>query len=159
MRTIELGRGYTTVVDEDDYDKLSQYNWSVDERSHTTYVKRSVYEGGIRTGTEIMHRLIMDAPEDMQVDHINGDGLDNRKENLRLCSQKQNLMNKRSVVDSSSKHKGVCWDKGSSKWRAYIQVDKKKKHLGYYTDELAAASAYNEAAKEHFGEYAKVNSV
>ena len=105
-----------------------------------------------------MHREIMNAPEGLVVDHINRNGLDNRKVNLRLATAMQNVWNsKRNVNTDSSKYKGVSWDKNKHKWRASIGIDRKTKHLGYFEDEKMAAKAYDKAAKEHRGEFAVLN--
>ena len=91
------------------------------------------------------------------VDHINGDRLDNRRFNLRLCTNQQNQMNKTKRVGSSSRFKGVYFQKTSRKWVAAIQKDRKLKHIGLFSDELDAARAYDAAAKEAFGEFAWLN--
>ena len=104
-----------------------------------------------------MHRVIMDAPKGMHVDHINGNGLDNRRENLRLCTNSQNHMNRKTHRDSSSKYKGVSWNKRNSKWQAYIGSGIKRKNLGYFASESDAAKAYDIKAKECFGEFARLN--
>ena len=113
---------------------------------------------------KLFHRLIMEIhhPElrnnlELQVDHINGNRLDNRKENLRLATPQQNQMNRKSHRNSTSKYKGVSWDKSRNKWRALIMIDNKYKHIGRYQDEREAALAYDKAARELFGEYAHLN--
>ena len=103
-----------------------------------------------------MHGLIMPAPDGQFVDHINGNGLDNRRENLRLVTHQQNSFNQKHH-GGSSKFKGVSIDRISGSWRAYITVDGKRKHLGRHGTEIDAAKAYDMAAKEFFGEYAKLN--
>src|SRR5690242_17796567 len=102
-----------------------------------------------------MHRVIMNASADIHVDRINGDGLDNRRENLRLCTRDENMMNRRKNSNNSSGYKGV--DRNKGKWRAYIQVDKKWIHLGYFSTAEQAAHAYDNAAKKYFGEFANTN--
>lgn len=104
-----------------------------------------------------MHRLIMNTPEGMLVDHINHDCLDNRKSNLRICTHAENARNKRPVI-GTSKYKGVYWDKTNKKWEAHIRKGKDVKYLGQFKCEKKAALAYNEKAKELFGEFAYLNT-
>lgn len=104
-----------------------------------------------------MHRLIMNTPDHLVCDHINHNGIDNRKQNLRNCTKKQNRANSRSLAKSSSKYKGVCWDKSCKKWCAYIKNNDKRTHLGYFEDEAEAARAHDRAAKKIRGEFAALN--
>lgn len=104
-----------------------------------------------------MHRLILDAPEGTHVDHINGDGLDNRRENIRICTPQLNQANSRKHIVGSSRYKGVAWSAAARKWRAYIAVDRKQTHLGLFESEVEAAQAYDQKAREVFGEYAFTN--
>ena len=104
-----------------------------------------------------MHRLIMQAIDGQYVDHINGDGLDNRRENLRICTHAQNMQNQMPVRLGTSKYKGVSWDKVAKKWAAHINLDGKPKKLGRFVAEEDAAKAYDSAAIEHYGEYARPN--
>lgn len=103
-----------------------------------------------------LHRMVMNAPYGVQVDHINGDTLDNRRCNLRLCSHAENQHNKNSQA-GTSKYKGVYLYKRDKKWRAMIAKNKKNIHLGYFNDEIQAAHAYDEAARQLFGEFARLN--
>lgn len=109
-----------------------------------------------------MHRILMDAPESFCVDHINGNGLDNRKQNLRLCSTSENAKNKRKTDRKKSSHyKGVYKFDGykNKKWIAKIILDGESKWLGNFREEAAAAVAYNFAAEKYFGEFAKFNVI
>jgi len=99
----------------------------------------------------------MSAPADMQVDHINGNPLDNRRENLRICTRAQNTCNRKAVVNSKSGYKGVTKKNSSRKWIPEIRKDGKKLYLGSYNTPEEAAKAYDKAAKEIFGEFAKLN--
>lgn len=100
----------------------------------------------------------MTAPTGLVVDHINHNGLDNRRRNLRIVTAKQNSWNMRSAKGrGTSNYKGVGWVKNKRKWRASISIDNKPKHLGYFEDEKKAAAAYDKAAKEHRGEFAVLN--
>lgn len=106
-----------------------------------------------------MHRLIMNAQNGQMIDHINGNVLDNRKENLRLCNKSTNAMNCKVHKHNTSGYKGVAWHKQMKKWRAYIVINDKQKSLGLYKTKEEAAKAYNKAALELFGEFAKVNKI
>jgi len=99
----------------------------------------------------------MDAPGHLVVDHIDRNGLNNRRSNLRLCSAAQNACNSGSARGSSSKYKGVCWNKREGKWVASIRFKNKLHLMGYFTDEIAAAKAYDKSASEFFGEFAYLN--
>ena len=99
----------------------------------------------------------MNAPAGMQIDHINGNGLDNRKVNLRLCNSSQNQRNARKRKSGTSRFKGVDWHKESKKWRARICVNRKRIHIGRYKSEFEAAQAYDKKAIELFGEFASLN--
>ena len=105
-----------------------------------------------------LHRLVMDAPKGVPVDHINGDILNCTRANLRLCSNAENNRNSRMRKDNSSGRKGVCWDRQKGKWRAAIKLDGKQKHLGLFTCLEAAAAAYDKAALELHGDFARTNA-
>jgi len=105
-----------------------------------------------------MHRIIINAPEDMFVDHINHNGLDNRKANLRLATPADNARYARyPKINTSSKYRGVWYNKQRKKWRATIVVNRKRKHLGYFKDERQAAHAYDESAKKYYKDFAILN--
>ena len=104
-----------------------------------------------------MHRQITNAPDHRVVDHIDHDGLNNRKRNLRLCTFAENCRNTRRTAPSTSKYKGVHWNKRRKKWAASIRFDNKTYHLGCFDSELAAALAYDQAAKKYHGAFASLN--
>jgi len=106
-----------------------------------------------------MHRLIMKNPDNLDVDHIDGDRLDNQKSNLRKATQSQNSMNQKNQSGRSSNFKGVCWHTRDHKHQAYIKINQKRKHIGYFDSEIEAAKAYNAAAIKYFGEFARLNDV
>jgi len=152
-RAIPLNQGRYTIVDADDYEELSRYNWCAVKEGRTWYA----YTLTIDCKPLPMHRVITNAPKGLVVDHKNHNGLNNRKPNLRLCTQRQNQRNRRPKRGSSSQYKGVSWHKEKKKFRAAIFYNGKNIHLGYFKDEVEAAKAYDKKAKELFGEFAYLN--
>lgn len=106
-----------------------------------------------------MHRLILSLKSGEICDHINGDKLDNRKKNLRVCTSSQNLANRGSQKNSRSGIKGVTFYVRTGKWAANIAFNRKQTFLGYFLSKEEAASAYNQAAIEHHGEFARLNKI
>lgn len=104
-----------------------------------------------------MHRFILDAPHGMEVDHKNGDGLDCRRENMRLATRKQNAFNRKRPSVNTSGFKGVTLVKPTGKWLAQIEVGGKNMHLGTYESKIEAARAYDKAAIKYHGEFARLN--
>jgi hypothetical protein len=160
-KAIPLTRDKFAIVDEADYGWLNQWKWCY---AYGGYVGRSQYLGGGRenavTKTILMHRLIMNAPLFLHVDHVNRNTLDNRRENMRLVTNSQNMMNRIANVNfASSQYKGVSWHKTKQKWGVVIVKDKIRYNLGHFDDESKAALAYNAAAIKLFGPYARLNRV
>lgn len=157
-KEIPLTQDKVTLVDIENYDYLNQWKWFADKdrKNSIFYAKRSVLKNGKQT-TLKMHREILKPPKDMEIDHKNRDGLDNRKCNLRLCNRSQNQMNKEIQRNNTSSYKGVSWHERGKKWQAYIRKDYKRKHLGLFNIKEEAALAYNEAAIKSFGEFARLN--
>ena len=155
---IYVGDGLFAICEWGDFDLVKGYKWNLSSKiksgcnyaqawdSHKTSERRQIR----------MHSLIMQTPVGMYVDHINGDGLDNRRSNLRVVTHQQNTFNQ-SQHGGTSGFKGVCFDSETGLWRAYIQANKKRLSLGRHGTEIEAAKAYDTAAKEYFGEYAKLN--
>ena len=152
-KRIKLTFGKYAIVDADDYGWLGQYNWCTVKKSQTWYAYTFTIDGKRLS----MHRLVTNAPKRMLVDHINHNGLDNRKPNLRLCTHQQNQRNKRPQRGGSSKYKGVSWCKSRMKFRAMIWNNGKSIYLGSFESEIDAAKAYDKKAKELFGEFAYLN--
>lgn len=151
---ITLKSGHVVLVDHDDLEVLLAFNWRV---TPSGYAIRNVsIQSGVRR-TARMHRQIIGAPQGFEVDHINGNRLDNRKINLRICTRTQNGRNQLPQVGRRSQFKGVDWFAPRKKWRARIKVSGQSIGLGYFTHENDAARAYDIAAQEHFHEYAKPN--
>lgn len=161
-KRIALTRGFFALVDDEDYERVAQFRWCVQSsRKGNPYVVRGVNAGGTRRSM-LMHRFIMGVdgePATLTVDHINGDPLDNRRSNLRLCTNKENLWNQSARKGGTSEYRGVSWNRRVRKWTAFIGVDGKNKYLGCYIDEADAARAYNREALEYFGNFARLNDV
>lgn len=153
-KILKLNNG-ETILDEEDLTFVNQWHWWF---SKTGYVRRKIYIGG-KPKIILLHRILLNAPKDMQVDHINGNRLDNRKSNLRLVTLEQNRMNRGLNKNNKSGYKGVFWYKPLYKWCAYITVNTKRRHLGYFRDKKEAAFAYNKAAFDNFGEFARLNII
>jgi hypothetical protein len=150
MKIIQLENSeHQAIVDDEDFDRVRSYKW----KYHRGYARHFASEG-IKM---YLHRFIMNVPmRNPIVDHINGDKLDCRRENLRKCSKQENNRNaSKREKTTSSKYKGVY--KHKDKWRAYIYLNKKKISLGCYENEIDAALAYDKKAKELFGDFAKPN--
>lgn len=155
-KLVPLNDGFYAIIDESDYSKIEKHNWHVIKTKSTPYAGTNVSKGKALR----MHRLIMGVTDpDLLIDHINHNGLDNRKQNLRLASSLQNIGNQRKMPGKSSRYKGVSWINDKKKWRASIHINKHPKHLGYFEDEQEAALVYNIAAKEYFGEFAWLNDI
>ena len=157
MKEIPLTRGYVALVDDGDWEDLSQYNWRVHLNRQMVYATRDTKAGDGRWTTVRMHRQILDAPAGVEVDHIDGDGLNCQRENIRLCTGTENKQNTRKRRGASSQFKGVCWRKRRHVWRAYAKTGASRLYLGDFAIEADAARAYDAAAREHFGEFAAVN--
>lgn len=146
MKEIPLTQGKVALVDDEDYDYISQWKWCV-----TT--GRAVRNNGT---TVFMHRVIMKTPAGMEVDHIDGNSLNNQKSNLRNCSHNNNQKNMRI---SYKKYKGITYVGNVSGYKARLYCNGERIHLGFFKTEEEAALAYNEAAIKYFGEFANLNII
>jgi hypothetical protein len=156
-KQIPLTKGKFALVDDDDFDAMSQYKWQTSNSHGIWYAVRKVKIGEKRLAY-LMHREILGFPVGMEVDHIDHDGLNNTRSNLRICTHQQNISSGR-LRNHSSKFRGVSWYSPSEKWRAQIKVMGVKKSIGYFVNESDAALAYNQSAKSNFGEFAVLNDV
>ena len=153
-KEIPLTRGKVAIVDDDDFERMSKLKWKARrDRTGTWYAERNT--GDQKFNGIGMHRMILDTAAPF-IDHRNGDGLDNRRENLRPATHSQNQANRRRLPTNTSGYKGVTWNKKSAKWQAGIKVDGRSFHLGLHDTAQAAGDAYAAAAVRHFGEFAFV---
>jgi len=150
-RYIALTKGKFAIVAAADFERLNKYKWTASKGAGTWYARRQS-----RGKTIFMHREIMQAPDGLVVDHIDGNGLNNHPRNLRLCTHRQNAYNSR-TARGTSRYKGVCYDPDTGKWRASINHRGKHYHLGLFDTEIEAAHAYDAKARALFGEYAYLN--
>jgi len=158
MPEVRLTQGLIAAVDEADLLLLAGYSWSAMRVRNTWYAcayQRGSHGMGARKNV-LMHRLLLDAPKGVQVDHRNGDGLDNRRINLRLASASQNQMNRHASA-GRSQFKGVTWGGRAERWIARTQMDGESRHVGAFADEVEAARAYDSAALDRFGQFAHLN--
>lgn len=154
---IPVGQGLVTLVDVADLSLISG-GWRAEKRSRAYYAVRQVRRMTGRSGSEYLHRVLLGLTDtSIDVDHINGNGLDNRRVNLRLATRSQNNGNARLRSSNRSGYKGVSWKADSHRWRARINLGGRELRLGYFSDPKQAALAYDEAAREAFGEYACLN--
>ena len=164
MKEIALTQGKVAIVDDEDHEALAMYKWQAYRRRKTFYVKRSLPRVDGKRPSEHMHQVVFARkigrpPDDnMECDHINGDGLDNRRENLREVTTAQNQRNcQRSKKNRSSQYLGVAWHGHTKKWQARIGVAWKSIYLGCYSTELAAAQAREAYIAAHPELHAKSN--
>lgn len=148
--------GQVAMVDNEDYDWISKFSWHLKNSGTVLYARCNVVLDNKHT-TMTMHRMVMTAKKGQIVDHIDRNGLNNQKYNLRFATKAQNKMNCISHKNSSSKYKGVHWNKVSKVWQSRIQFEGKKIFLGAFDNEIEAARAYDKKSIEIFGEYSRVN--
>jgi hypothetical protein len=154
MKEISLSQGKVAKVSNHRFESLNQWKWHY----HHGYAVRNVYAKK-KYKTIFMHREILMPPEGMECDHINGDTLDNQDENLRPCTHAQNMGNKGAYTNNTNQYKGVYKRKNKNYWEAQIRVSGKKVYIGLFYNAIEAARAYNKAARELFGDFARLNPV
>lgn len=155
-REIALTQGKFAIVDDEDYEEISLFKWHAALRWRTWYAERATPKSEGLARTTSIHRQLLN-PGSSFIDHINGNGLDNRRENLRLCDSRTNTYNRQKHMNCSSLFKGVYLHKASGMWRAQIKLNGIRRSLGAFKLEIEAALAYDKAARDSFGEFAKLN--
>ena len=160
-KTIQLTQGKEAIIDDCDFDLVmnSGYKWCAVKgltRSYTYYV---VGNGGTNPRRILMHQLIMGKPQNGCLDHKDGNGLNNRRENLRVATLTQNCANRRVHKNSKSGFKGVYYEPRKNRYIAHIKKNYKRFWLGSFRDPIDAAKAYDSAATKHFGEFARLNEI
>ena len=164
MKAIPLTQGKEALVDDCDYEYLMQWKWQFHQEGNrrTGYAARRETIGE-KCNRVYMHRLVVARSGAMadgkQVDHVDGDGLNNCRSNLRPSTTSQNHANRRVNRNNTSGFKGVSWNRQAGKFEAHITVLRRKAHLKYFDDPRDAARAYNDAVLKHFGEFACLNPV
>lgn len=160
MKEILLSQGLTTQVDDEDYEMLMKGSkWCARDGRNTKYAVRRCKKNGYCSVVRL-HRYIMGVVDnpDVVVDHIDGNGLNNQRSNLRICTQQQNTFNQPSRGGSSI-YRGVSWEKRRKNWISEIYLNGKKKYLGSFKTQEKAAEAYNKAAELYYGSFARLNNI
>ena len=161
MKELPLSGGRAVaLVDDEDFDRVNAVGrWQVHAPYVTShgvpkaYAQRKVLDGAGGRRTVRLHRFILDAPAGVDVDHINGDGLDNRRCNLRICTRRENIANRRKARGTASRYLGVYWHKGGRKWAAQCGSS----HIGMFENEIDAAVAHDRVASARYGVFAALN--
>jgi len=162
MKKIKLTKNKFTIVDDEDYEKLRLYTW------HATPVRKGHKGFYATTNVKIshnkykksrMHREIMQPQTGMVIDHIDGDSLNNQRSNLRICTVSENVRNCSLYKTNTSGFKGVHWNQKKKRWVARVRLNGKAVLNKMFVEKIDAVKAYNEKAKEYFGEFARINSL
>lgn len=151
---LTLTKGYEAVIDAADVPLVGGRNWQACVHKKTVYAQNNISR--LHTGTaRLLHRILMNPPSGMQVDHIDGNGLNNRRSNLRIVTNAENGRNRGESSNNTSGFKGVYWNKQRSKWEAQIRIDGKRRFLGQFAHPEDAHKAYTRAAQTIFGDFAR----
>lgn len=156
MGEIILSSGIICQVDDEDLERLNSHRWFVIKKKHTCYAVAFKKVDG-KTVSTTMHRLLTAAKDGELVDHMDRNGLNNKKSNLRICNISENSTNRKKKAGTSSNYRGVSYAKKNKAWFVFISKNKKKKFIGAFKDEEQAARAYDREAKILHGQFANLN--
>lgn len=161
MKQIQLTQDQIALVDDQDYEWLNQWRWYARKGRYTFYAVRHVCVTKGKRRQEQMHRLILELqPDDKrECDHRDGNGLNNRRSNLRICTMAQNQRSRRNQMGCTSRFKGVWWHRGNRNWQSRIGINGKQICLGSFNSETEAAQAYDKAALKHHGDFRLTNEM
>ena len=159
MKEIQLTQGKVALVDDEDYEYLNKFKWNAYECGNTFYARRSITVSKNKQTVIYMHRFIMKPNKAMVIDHLDGNPLNNQKNNLRICTHAENMRNRKKNVNNKSGYKGVSLDKNLNKFRCKLYMNGKTIQIGYFINPIDAARAYNEAALKYHGEFANLNKI
>jgi hypothetical protein len=154
-KEIILTQGKVAIVDDEDFEYLNQFKWY----ANNNYVGRSITVSKNKQKHILIHRFIMKPDKGMLIDHLDGNPLNNQKNNLRICTHSDNMRNCKISIKNTSGYKGVSFVKKKNTYKSAIKFNKRTIYLGYYIDPIDAARAYNTAAIKYFGEFAKLNKI
>lgn len=156
---VPLTQNLTALVDEADHERVSKHKWHARKGIYGFYAARNVNLPSGKRGIELLHRFILGLSDPkISIDHINHDGLDCQRHNLRSATPSQNQANRRKAkTKKSSRFKGVSWHSQNKNWRAVIMSNRHLQHIGSFKSEIEAAKAYDAAATRIFGDFAHTN--
>lgn len=155
MKQIPLSQGKIALVDDEDFERLSQFKWFAHQSRNTFYAERQIRICVGKQKAIKMHHAILGCDSSQKVDHRDGNGLNNTRENLRLATHLENVRNQKLCRDSTTGFKGVTFNKTRKKFQARIGIEGFKQSLGYYATAEEAHAAYCKAAQKHFGAFAR----
>ena len=156
-RKIYLGESEWAILDQQDYYTFGNFKWSLGGNGKKFYAVRGVKDEIGEIKIVRLHRQIIEAPDGLLVDHRNGNGLDNRRTNLRIATQSQNMQNRQKRKNSTSRFIGVWFVKNKNRWESRITYQGKRIWLGRFDNEIEAAKTYDAAARKYHGEFARLN--
>lgn len=154
MKKIHLDGGFVVLLDDEDFHEMSKFHWRAHQSRNTFYAERDMWDGH-KFRVVKMHRVLLGATRRQQVDHRDRNGLNNTRANLRLATQSQNLQNSKRYRSNTTGFKGVCFFKPMGKFQSRITVNGVRKCLGYFDSAVEAGAAYQEAALQYHGEFAR----
>lgn len=157
----KYGEGKFFLVDDEDYEQVRKHSWCLSKHGNWFYPETGSWNPLTKTRKVItIQAFLLIITKGLRRDHRNGNTLDNTRNNLRVCTNQQNIFNSRKTnKPTSSTYKGVSWNKALGQWQAYIRFNKRMRHLGFFDKEEAAAESYNTAARQYFGNFASLNKL